>query len=170
MGWVGVSSEMARLRAEVAKVEQQAVEEVKGAVRTVMRALLNNTVVWEGDVVRNYVWSRGGFGGGHTDPVGGRGTGSRQYRREVDPGPTGKLGAPPAGEVRRASNEAAAIADMESLLGTVSRLEDLFVTNTSPHADLVENGSAPTPGRARHPGGVSKLAAQQALASLKDFK
>lgn len=167
----GIQQELARLKAEVAKFEQQAVAEVKDGARVFMEALFDNTVVWEGDVIRNFVWSRGGQGGGgRKAPVGGRGTGSRRYRREIDPGPTGSMGRPPAGEPRRAPNEAAARGDMEAVLAGMVKLEDLFVHNTSAHADLVDSGSAPTPARSRHPGGVVKLAAQVLRARSKNFR
>lgn len=170
MSFSGVDKEKARLRAALKKFEQTAVEEVKAGARVFMGALLDNTVVWEGDVIRNFVWARRGYGGGRRTPIGGRGTGSSAYRKQVDPGPTGKMGTPPAGEPRRAPNEAAARADMEAVLGGMKTLDNLFVNNTSDHADLVDNGSAPTPERSRHPGGVTRLAAQVLRARSRYFR
>lgn len=169
---VGTQRMMARLREDIVRFERQAVEEVKAGVRTFTEALFQNTVVWEGDVIRNYQWAAAsaGGGGGRRLPVGGRGTGSRAYRREVDPGPTGTMGPPPAGEPRRVPNEAAARADMERVLSGVQRLADFFVSNSSDHADLVDSGSAPTPERSRHPGGVTRLAAQTLRARSRNWK
>lgn len=168
-GITGVQNEMDRLRRELDAFERQAVQALKNGARVTMQALFNETVVWEGDVVRNYVWSRGGYGGrGAREPIGGRYIpGSSKQYRTVNPGPTGSMGRPPAGEPRRAANEAAARVEMEALLGSVKHLEDLFVRNVSPHADLVDNGNAPTRSRARHPGGVARLAEQHARARLR---
>lgn len=168
---IGIKQESDRIRSEIVRFERTAVEDVKAGVRVFMRALLDNTVVWEGDVVRNYVWARGGYGGGRKSPVGGRGGWPRKKRGSgADPGPTSTMGRPPAGEPRRASNEAAATGDMEAVLGGLQVLDDLFVRNTSDHADLVDNGSAPTPERSRHPGGVTRLAAQVLRARNRNFR
>lgn len=167
----GIGAEAERMRAEIEKFERMAVEEMKKGARIFMAALADNTVVWEGDVLRNYVWGRGGPRGGYRSPVGGRGGWPRgRGSRSRDTGQTGTMGRPPAGEPRRDANEAAATADMEAVLGGMQRLEDLFVRNTSDHADLVDSGSAPTPERSRHPGGVTRLAAQALRARMRNFK
>lgn len=168
-GITNIGTEMAKLRREVDQFEQQAVLELKRAARIVMQALFNQTVVWEGEVVRNYAWSRGGYARRSArEPVGGRYVrGSSREYRTVNPGPTGTMGRPPAGEPRRAANEAAARAEMEGVLGSMRYLEDLYVANSSDHAALVDSGSAPTRARSRHPGGVARLAQQHALARLR---
>jgi hypothetical protein len=71
-------------------------------------------------------------------------------------------------EPRRPANQAAAMAEVMAALQP-EKLVTYYITNTVNAAkwDLVENGSAPTPERARFPGLVSLLAEQAIRARYK---
>lgn len=172
MGFSNIASAIKELKQEVEDLKQEGVEATKEAARVLTREMMDRTPVWSGKTVRNYAWAYNSQpAGGQIDPIGGPGfVAGRNWaqQRQVDPGPTGSMGAPPAGEPRRAENEDAALAEMEDVLSEVDDLGTLTVTNNSEIWDLVDNGSAPTPERARNPGGVSILAEQAALAQLGD--
>lgn len=149
----GVGAAMAELRRAAKELEQEAMAEVAAAAADALNIAMSRTPVWEGETVRNYRWSKGKTpASGTLSPVGG-----------MEPGPTNTMGPAPAGEPRRAGNEAAARADMLAVLKT-PRLTTFTLTNTVNGSkwDLIDNGSAPGgPGQARRgPGGLSKLAAQ----------
>src|SRR5688572_17518393 len=135
----GVDAEMKRMKAELKAFEMKAVEETKRAARVLMAELFAHTPVWEGTVVRNYVWFAGGGGGG----------GEKQALGSGDPGPTNDMSM--GSEPRRGANESAARADMDAFLSTLKKLTTISVTNTAGHFDLVDSGSAPTGDRARNP-------------------
>lgn len=154
---------MAEAKRGLEKFRAQCVEKTKEAARLLTRELMDRTPVWSGKTVRNYEWAFNSLAGtGMKDAIGGPGyVPGRGWaaQRLGDPGPTNSMPLPD-GEPRRAANEAAAEADLESVLSNVRDLGDLNVTNNSDIWDLVDNGSAPTPERARNPGGTSRLAEQ----------
>lgn len=156
----GVAAFLAAAKKELTQFEAQCVAETKKAAYVLTECLFDQTPVWEGTAVRNYAWGVGAAPSGSEKAAVGSG----------DPGATGSMGAPPAGEPRRPANESAALRDMENVLRAVNKLTPLFVTNFAQHFDLVENGSAPTPDRARNPGGVMRLAEQSARAKLEHFE
>jgi hypothetical protein len=154
----GIAAEMERLHKAVAQLEAEGVAETKAAARLVMSNLLLNTPVWKGETVRNYKWSLKPGGGSHSPATG-----------SGEPGATNSMIM--GSEPRRPANEAAALAEMDGVM-SFNKLSDLFVTNTIDAAkwDLIDNGSAPSPGKARNPGGVSILAEQSARNALKNWK
>jgi hypothetical protein len=155
----GVADLKREFQAYRREIERMVTAEMKAAAMVVMQSLMDRTPVWEGTVVRNYRVALGALPSGA----------EIQAINTGDPGPTGSMGAPPAGEPRRSANEAAAVADAEGVLRALRRVGvPVFITNTATHWDLVENGSAPTPDRARNPGGVSALALQTARSKLGD--
>lgn len=158
MQFAGAEAEIQRLKEELREFERKAIMETQRAARVVMMELFGHTPVWEGTVIRNYVWTMGGGAAGGEKPALGAG----------DPGPTGSM--PLGAEPRRGANEEAARGDMESVLGGMKRLTSLRVTNTAAHFDLVDNGSAPTSDRARNPGGVMKVSEANAKGSLEHWK
>lgn len=158
MKLTGIEQTMQQLYAEMEKLEQQAVAETKRAARLLMANLFENTPVWSGETVRNYVFGVGGTpGGGTRSPIGGT------------PGPTNAMVM--GSEPLRPANEAAAMAELNSVL-TFTKLTDLFATNLIDAAkwDLIDNGAAPSPGKARNPGGVSILAEQSTRNALEHWK
>jgi hypothetical protein len=157
MQFSGIGQAMDALVNEARRVEQQGIAECKLAARTLMLNLFENTPVWSGETVRNYAWGAGGLPGGGARAAVGAGA----------PGPTNSMVM--GSEPRRGANEAAALSEMNSVLG-LDKLADLFVTNFSPHWDLVDSGAAPSPGKARNPGGVSILAEQSTRNVLKNWK
>lgn len=164
MSIVGGSQWQAEALKALADFERQCVDEVKTAARVVTQEMMARTPVWSGKTVRNYAWGIGTVSGSYQEPANG-GVGPRH------PSGRGAHSSPGLGEeLNRADNEDAAIAEMEDVLGGLTKLETLVVTNHSPIWDLVDNGSAPTPDRARNPGGVSVLAEQAAKAKLENFR
>lgn len=159
MRFVGIEATMQALRAEIEVFEKQAIAEVKKAAHLLMANLFENTPVWSGETVRNYAW-------GVNSPASG---GTRGAVGSGDPGPTNAMVM--GTEPRRGANENAALGEMNSVL-TLTKLADLFVTNLVDAAkfDLIDNGSAPSPGRARNPGGVSILAEQSTRNALEHWK
>lgn len=163
MGFTGVAMWLTVANREMEDFEKEAIELMKTAARTVTREMMDRTPVWSGGTVRNYVWAVGESpGGGEKSPVGGPG---ERFGRRSGKAPFG-LGEEP----RRADNEAAAEADMEAVLAGYTQLRNLHCENFSDIWDLVDNGSAPTPDRARNPGGVSVLAVQSTKSKLENFK
>jgi hypothetical protein len=157
---LGIQELNRALKAEVKRLEREAVEETRHAAEVVTEAFFDRTPVWMGTTIRNYVWGR------NTMPAGGEkaalGSGS--------PGPTNSMTL--GSEPRRGANEAAVIAQMNATIGPIRRLSNLYFTNlVSPGKwDLVDSGSAPTPDRARNPGGVSPVAIQTARSQLRNWK
>lgn len=157
MGAVKLTVNLDDLRKEVEDFRTQCVEEMKGAARTVTQEMMDRTPVWSGKTVRNYQWGAGAAPGGQIEALGGH------PPRGVSTGSMG-LGEEP----NRPANEAAALDDMESVLSDYDDLrKPLVVTNNSDIWDLIDNGSAPTPERARNPGGVSILAEQATKSKLE---
>jgi hypothetical protein len=155
----GIEQTMQMLRGEVASFEAVGVSETKRAAHLLMANLFENTPVWSGETVRNYVWGIG------SPPVSGR-------HAAVGSGAPGATNTMVMGsEPRRPANEQAALQDMSAVL-TFTKLVDLFVTNTIDAAkwDLIDHGSAPSPGKARNPGGVSILAMQSTRNALEHWK
>lgn len=145
------------IQKEIESLKQQGVEATKEAARQLTKEMMDRTPVWSGKTVRNYAWGfNGAPSGGQQDELG---SGPK--------GPTGSLGL--GDEPRRAENEAAALAEMEGVLGGVTELGTLCVDNFSDIWDLVDNGSAPTADRSRNPGGVSILAEQAVKANFGDI-
>lgn len=159
MQFTGIAQAMAALRKEAELLEQQGVAETKRAALLLTQNLFENTPVWSGETVRNYVWGAGRVPGGASRGAVGSGA----------PGPTNSMVM--GSEPRRGANEAAALAEMNSVLA-VNKLTDFFVTNLVDEAkwDLIDNGAAPSPGKARNPGGVSILAEQSTRNALKNWK
>lgn len=157
MQFTGIEAEMARLRAEVAKLEKDAVERVKQITRALVEELFKNTPVWSGETVRNY-----SVGAGRR-PTGG----ARGAIGSGPPGPTSQMAL--GTEPRRGANESAARAEVATAL-TFNKLVSTYVTNrvAADKWDLVDNGSAPTRERARYPGGVSMRAEQTIRGKYRD--
>lgn len=169
--FTGIAGFEAELNAEIEKVRQQGVEQMKLAARVVQMELNARTPVWAGETIRNYAWGLNGApAGGHRDPIGGpgyvAGVGWSQQRKG-DPGDTNHMSL--GGEPRREANEAAVRSEMEGVLSGVRDLGILTVTNFGEIWDLVDNGGAPSSDRARNPGGVSLLAEQSARVALPHF-
>lgn len=152
----GIDSCIAEIRAAIDDLEQQAVAETKRAARIIQAELFANTPVWSGETVRNYKWAIGAA------PA----RGAMEAIGSGEPGPTNHLAM--GEEPRRAANEAAALADMESALAALTKLSDVFGTNTvaATKWNMVDSGVAPAPGKARNPGGVEMPAMQNAKAKL----
>lgn len=158
MSFSGIESEFKRLRAEVEKFENAAVQDVHDTTIYLLEQLMARTPVWEGTTVRNYNVSTRGYSSAYSEPIG-----------AGDPGPTNYMSI--GSEPRRPANENAAISAARSVL-SFKKLMDVFVNNTSPHADLIDAGEAPGgPGqRIRNPGGVLTLAIQATRAGRKNWR
>lgn len=158
--FTGIDSAITELKEAVAALEHQAVEETKRAARVIQAELFANTPVWSGETVRNFKWAIGAA------PA----RGALEAIGSGEPGPTNHL--PLGEEPRRAANEAAALADLEAVLGGMSKLADLFGTNTvaATKWNLVDSGVAPAPGKARNPAGVEAPATQNARHRLPNWK
>jgi hypothetical protein len=159
MEFTGISGTMAELRAEVARLEKEAVEELKRITKTLVEELFKNTPVWSGETVRNYAVGAG------QRPSGGK----RGAIGSGPPGRTNKDRMPLGTEPRRSENESAARSEVNSAL-TFNKLVSIHVTNRIDASkwDLVDNGSAPTRETARYPGGVSMRAEQTTRGKHKD--
>ncbi|MFA9220707.1 MAG: hypothetical protein ACEQSL_05925 [Sediminibacterium sp.] len=76
------------------------------------------------------------------------------------------IGSGPESEARRSVNESAAKATFEKL-----KFErpwtSYHLSNNAKHIDLIEDGAAPTPERARFPSGAFRLTAADAFARIK---
>ena len=144
------------IKAEIKKVEQKAIAEVKGATLLVVLEMMKRTPVWTGETVRNYKAGVGSVPGGFSAPTG------------ATPGKTSEMTM--GSEPLRAVNESAALGPISSL--RMDKLTNVFITNTidGKKWDLIDNGGNPDPSKARNPGGVSKLAIQSAKNRLKNFK
>lgn len=138
------------------KVERtKLVKVAKDATRKLVEELMARTPVWQGTTLRNF---QVGIDAPSTLELTAEGAG--------DPGPTNSM--PIGAEPRRPENEDAVRSDMESELESFDELgHTIIVSNTSENWDLVDNGSAPTPDRARNPGGVSLLAIQATKAAMR---
>lgn len=159
----GTASEIKRLKDALKQLEQDAINEVRVAVVTTIRALQAKTPVWSGETVRNYAVG-----------IGKAPTGSAKGSIGDDPGITNtmpdRMGIPLGAENLRAQNEAAAINDAISALSRMRRLQTVVIGNLIDDAkwNLVDSGDAPTPERARYPGGVAiagEMKARQELGS-----
>lgn len=154
----GIPQAIDALHAQLAKLEAEAVAEVKKAAHVMMDNLFENTPVWSGETVRNYAVGINGMpSGGPRTPIGGT------------PGPTNTMVM--GSEPLRRPNESAALQELDGAL-TFTKLVDLFFTNliSEEKWDLIDNGSAPSPGKARNPGGVSMLAEQSTRNALEHWK
>lgn len=155
----GISAEMKRLRSGLNKFEQEAVADVRVTSIILLKNLFKRTPVWSGESVRNYKVGINRVVGGSTKPAIGSG----------NPGPTStmSLGAEP----RRAANESAAMSGMIGILPK-RKLKTIVFTNTIDSAkwDLIDSGSAPSPGAARNPGGVVVIARQITVAQRRNWK
>lgn len=158
MGFTGIDAEMKRLKNIISEFEEDAVKDVKDTAMFLLEQLFSRTPVWEGTTVRNYNVAIGGFSSAFAQAVGG-----------VEPGPTNLL--PLGAEPRRAANEAAARGAAQAAL-TFKELRDVFISNSSPHADLIDMGDAPggSNQRVRNPGGVSMIAAQSTRSARPNWK
>lgn len=134
---------------------------VKEATLIMVEELMKATPVWSGETVRNYGVAIGRTG--------------RRSMIVVDKPPksmqTSKmsLGAEP----NRAPMEAAAMAEISGAIRGMRKLETVSVFNSvdADKWDLIDNGNAPAPGRARYPGVVSIIALQNARSRMgDDFK
>jgi hypothetical protein len=158
MGFTGVEAELAKVRKELAKLEEEAVEDLKITTRFLMEELFARTPVFEGTTIRNYKVGINGFASGFSNAIGGE-----------KPGPTNSMAL--GDEPRRPANEGAARAAMESAL-TFKKLVNVFINNSAPNAALVDAGQAPGgPTQViRNPGGVSALAAQSTRNARRNWK
>jgi hypothetical protein len=147
-GFIGAAGEMKRLLDGVKQFEKEGAKVTADATLVLVDALMARTPVWSGETVRNYAVGVGSAPSGAKSAIGG-----------VEPGDTNNM--PLGPEPRRARNEAAARAEAQAVINP-EKLVNYVVTNTvaSSKWDLVENGSAPTPDRARYPGGITALAQQ----------
>lgn len=155
-GFTGIKGEMSRVRKSAKELEKAAVVEVKRAGAVVIEAMFRRTPVWEGTSVRNFVAGIGKVAGGSEKPP-------------IDNGPPGPTNLMAIGEEpRRPPNEAAARGEMQGVLKTLKKLQDVWFSNNSRDFDLVDAGAAPGgPGqKIRNPGGVMLLAKQLARAQL----
>lgn len=155
-GITGIRGEMGRARKEAKTLERAAVQEVKRAGAVVIEAMFRRTPVWEGTTVRNFVAGIGSRPGG----------GEKAAIDNGPPGPTNDMAI--GEEPRRAPNESAARGEMQGVLKSLKKLQDVFFTNNAKDFDLVDAGAAPGgPGqKIRNPGGVMLLAKQLARAQL----
>ena len=151
----GVDAEMNALLAEVARVEQEGVAEVKRATRIVLNALMANTPVWSGETIAAY-----GIGLNQV------GTGAAGYYG----GPPGDTAWPRGlgGEANRPGAEGVARSNIEGVLAPMTRLVSVHFGNgvSSGKWDLIDAGEAPRPGAARNPAGVQKPAEVLARSQL----
>lgn len=150
----GVDAEMNALLAEVARVEQEGVAEVKRATRIVLNALMANTPVWSGETIAAYGIGLNRVGTGAAGYYGG------------PPGPTSqqRLG----DEANRPGAESVARGNIEGVLATMTRLVSVHFGNGvgSGKWDLIDAGEAPSPGAARNKAGVQKPAEVLARSQL----
>lgn len=155
-----IDSFISGIKAEVEKTRQQAISEMLRASRLLLNELMSKTPVWSGETVRNYVAGIGAASGGTKAAAG-----------TVDPGPTNSMSL--GEEPRRAENEAAARADLETALAGFNNLalKIAFTNTVAPDKwDLIDNGKAPEPGRVRYASVISVLAEQSARTRLEHFK
>jgi len=148
------------LRKAIVESEVQADKTTDHAALIIMEEFFKRTPVWSGETIRNYAWGKGKKASG--SPKGAIGSGP--------PGPTGSMAM--GAEPRRPANEAAVMSELQGLIAD-PKLGDMHLTNLvrADKWDLVDNGSAPTPDRARNPGGVTKIAMQIARARIQgEFK
>jgi hypothetical protein len=131
------------------------------AAEVVTEAFFDRTPVWMGTTIRNYAWGRNRMPDGW-----------REACCRLRIAWSNQLHGAWVSEPRRAANEAAVIAQMSATIGPIRRLSSLYFTNlvNSGKWDLVDSGSAPTPDRARNPGGVSHIAIQTARSQLRNWK
>lgn len=159
MALPGAASLISALKAEIKKLEQEGVAEVKKAARVVVQKMQSRTPVWTGETVRNYTAGVGGKNGA-------------RHPGSAEP-PEGSTPQGLGNEINRSSNESAALSGISASLGGMRDLKaNVRITNTIDPGkwDLIDNGSAPTRERARNPGGVSAISIAGARASLKNWK
>lgn len=159
--FLNVESEINRIRAEMKRLEEEAMMRLRPAALALVQELMANTPVWSGEAIRNYAVGVGKPPSGSTvAPVGGR-----------VPFPN-RTGLNLAGEVRRGPNETATLTDAaNALAGLPKKLTNIFVVSLLDAGkwDLIDSGSAPTPERSRYPGGVSRLAVQSVRGRFGDL-
>ncbi len=117
--------------------------------------LLAKTPVWEGETIRNWRWSMGAPNLEAATPAEGEG---------IDPGHTNDMAI--GAEPRYAMNAAAQREEMEAFLAELAMNPgpvDIYLTNTSSAAVLMEAGQAPDPNRSRAPQGVLFLSLIETL-------
>lgn len=159
MSIIGINAEMTRLTKGVEELQTEGVTEVKKAALTVTKQMMARTPVWTGETVGSY---NAGLGGRSSTRSGGGSPPTNQ-------GPDTPLGT----EANRGTFEAKGLANILRVIGKLKDLERTVVISNgidSAKWDLIDNGSAPTPDRARNPGGVSKLAIQATRAALGNWK
>lgn len=159
MALAGAAALITAMKAEIKKLEEQGIAEVKKAARTVVTKMQSRTPVWTGETVRNYTAGIGGKNGA-------------RHPGSAEP-PEGSTPTGLGNEVNRSSNENAALSGISSALAALRNLkQNVQITNTidSGKWDLIDNGSAPTRERARNPGGVSSISIAGARAVLKNWK
>lgn len=162
MGLSGANDLLNEGRKALKDFEGDVIEAVRDTARVITTELMARTPVWSGKTLRNFVWYAWGAAGGagNVQDAEGGNTGKYGHTNEMAIGE----------EPMRAANEAAVIADMESVLAGYTKLgRSLVVQNFSENWDRVDSGSAPTPDTARNPGGVSVLAVQAARDQLGDI-
>lgn len=154
--FTGIDAAIAELKRGVGDLEQQAIAETRRAARIILESLFEHTPVWSGETVRNFRFSVGSPPSRGTSAAIGSG----------EPGPTNHL--PLGAEPRRPANEAAARADLEAALSGMTKLADVFGTNTvgATKWNLLDSGVAPAPGKARNPAGIELPAMQGARGKL----
>lgn len=103
--------------------------------------ILSRTPVWEGDTIHNWRWSTRSPNYDHAEPI----------AVPVHPGRTNHL--PLGAEPRRRANEARPRRSLAAALRAKEPV-DIFLTNTSDTAGLVEYGLAPTREAARSRGAL----------------
>lgn len=116
--------------------------------------ILARTPVWEGDTILNWRWSTRAPDMRH-EPA--RGSG--------DPGPTSMMDL--GEEPRRRVNEERPRRSLQGAL-RAKKPVDIYLTNTSDTAVMLEYGQAPTPGRSRVDGsrGIVRLAVAEVEAGI----
>lgn len=151
----GIEAEMKRLRDGIKEFEKEAISVMRDATMIVLAELFANTPVWSGETVRNYAVGVGSKPGGGTKGF-------------IGGAPEATSNKPMGSENNRGANEAAALSDASTAVSAMTKLQSVYITNLVDGAkwDLIDSGNAPEPGRARNPGGVSKLAEMNAKAAL----
>lgn len=144
---------MAGMRKHIKLFEKELHTETMNTALTVTRAFFQRTPVWSGETIVNYAWGN-----------------NRHNRAKQSPSGSWRgsnVGVPLGSEQNRSSNESRVIGQLASMYGRFKIGKTLMLTNNVGEKwDLVENGAAPTPDRARNPGGVTKLAMQMAMSRI----
>lgn len=153
---LGLDEEVRRLMAEVDALEVRAVVEVQAALKAGLATALANTPVWSGESVANYHVGSS-RSGSHVSP-----SGEQPPKQATNSLPLGA-------ENNRGVNEDIARASLDQALATLRKtlppIMQIYSTLSAEKADLIDNGAAPSPSKARNKGGVMKLAEQTIRAS-----